>query len=102
MRWPSSLGGECKSQPRSGITLLCPANVDALNRIELATGWFGNLDSLDVAALDLLSHGPSVRYLLSYKRGVVIAPALTPDPTALSFDNLLRTQPYYGCIVAPC
>lgn len=29
-------------------------------RIELALGWYGNLDSLDVAALDLLSHGPHV------------------------------------------
>lgn len=28
--------------------------------VELAIGWFGNLDSLDVATLDLLSHGPSV------------------------------------------
>lgn len=28
--------------------------------VELALGWYGQLDSFDVAALDLLSHGPSV------------------------------------------
>jgi hypothetical protein len=32
-----------------------------VDRIELAIGWFGQLDSLDVATMDLLSHGPTVR-----------------------------------------
>jgi hypothetical protein len=30
--------------------------------IELAIGWFGKFDSLDVATLDLLAHGPSVSF----------------------------------------
>jgi hypothetical protein len=29
-------------------------------RIELTLGWYGKLDSLDVAMLDILSHGPHV------------------------------------------
>jgi hypothetical protein len=28
--------------------------------VELAFGWYGKLDSLDVAMMDLLSHGPHV------------------------------------------
>lgn len=30
------------------------------NSFELALGWFGNYDSYDLAALNLLSHGPPV------------------------------------------
>ncbi len=30
-------------------------------RLELGLGWYGNYDGYDLAALTLLSHGPSVR-----------------------------------------
>jgi hypothetical protein len=30
------------------------------SRLELGVGWFGNYDSYDLAALNLLSHGPTV------------------------------------------
>lgn len=44
-------------QKRAWIVKLTLGNA---YRVELALGWFGKLDSLDVAMLDLLSHGPSV------------------------------------------
>lgn len=34
---------------------------DAQISFELGLGWFGNYDSYDLAALNLLSHGPPVR-----------------------------------------
>lgn len=35
-------------------------------RIELTLGWYGKLDSLDVAMLDILSHGPHVSQTLLF------------------------------------
>ncbi|KAL3964715.1 hypothetical protein ACCO45_001719 [Purpureocillium lilacinum] len=35
--------------------------------IELAVAWFGNMDSLDVAMMDLLSHAPSVSIIPAAK-----------------------------------
>lgn len=37
----------------------------ASDRFELALGWFGNFDSYDLAALNLLAHGPPVRSALA-------------------------------------
>ena len=54
------------------------------NRIELALAWFGGLDSLDAATLDLLSHGPSVcatQYSLVTRTRDMI---LTPLPSSTS------------------
>lgn len=51
-------------------TLQTPREVGimtALRLAELALGWFANFDSVDLAALNLLSHSPTV----SLRRGVV-------------------------------
>lgn len=36
--------------------------VNVCHSTELALAWFGKLDGLDVALLDLLSHGPHVGF----------------------------------------
>lgn len=43
---------------REGGEIWC---ADCGCRFELALGWYGELDSIDLAALGVLSHGPSVR-----------------------------------------
>ncbi|KAF7551504.1 hypothetical protein G7046_g7708 [Stylonectria norvegica] len=58
--------------------------------VELALGWFGQLDSLDVAALDLLSHGPHL-YLLSAFYSLRPTTALS----ALAVDILSAAAPFY-------
>ncbi|KAF7543991.1 hypothetical protein G7Z17_g10310 [Cylindrodendrum hubeiense] len=66
--------------------------------IELALGWFGKLDSLDVAMLDLLSHGPHVSlplllcfYLLSTFYNLSPSTALY----ALLIDITSVAAPFY-------
>jgi len=44
----------------SQISLGSGRNTDGDARIELTLGWYGKLDSLDVAMLNLLAHGPHV------------------------------------------
>ncbi|KAI5465554.1 hypothetical protein BGZ63DRAFT_107838 [Mariannaea sp. PMI_226] len=58
--------------------------------VELALGWFGKLDSLDVAMLDLLSHGPHY-YLLSTFYGVSVSTSLL----ALIIDIVSAAVPFY-------
>lgn len=45
---------------------------------ELALGWFANFDSVDLAALNLLSHGPTVS-LTTRHRHVIFSGALVLD-----------------------
>ncbi|KAI6783871.1 uncharacterized protein J7T54_001747 [Emericellopsis cladophorae] len=58
--------------------------------IELGLGWFGNMDSIDVAAMDLLSHGPSL-YLLTAFYG------LSPSTGMISLlvDITSAAVPFY-------
>ncbi|KAF4984451.1 hypothetical protein FZEAL_352 [Fusarium zealandicum] len=58
--------------------------------IELALGWYGKLDSLDVAMLDMLSHGPHY-YLLSNFYTLSPATALS----ALAIDVVSVAVPFY-------
>ncbi|CAI6092067.1 hypothetical protein V2G26_013626 [Clonostachys chloroleuca] len=58
---------------------------------ELAVGWFGNLDSLDVATMNLLSHGP-VFYLLSTFYNLSPSTAIS----ALLVDIASVALPFYG------
>lgn len=44
----------------SRISLGIRRNTNGVARIELTLGWYGKLDSLDVAMLNLLAHGPHV------------------------------------------
>ncbi|KEY70262.1 hypothetical protein S7711_04370 [Stachybotrys chartarum IBT 7711] len=57
---------------------------------ELALGWFGNLDSIDVATMDLLSHGPSL-YLLSTFYNLSPGTALG----ALAVNTVSAAIPFY-------
>ncbi|KAK7428476.1 hypothetical protein QQZ08_004914 [Neonectria magnoliae] len=58
--------------------------------IELALGWFGKLDSLDVAMLDVLSHSPHF-YLLSTFYNLSPSTALS----ALAIDLTSVAVPFY-------
>ncbi|KAH7023705.1 hypothetical protein EDB80DRAFT_871115 [Ilyonectria destructans] len=58
--------------------------------IQLALGWFGKLDSLDIAMLDLLSHGPHF-YLLSTFYNLSPSTALY----ALLIDMASVAAPFY-------
>ncbi|KPM37759.1 hypothetical protein AK830_g8796 [Neonectria ditissima] len=58
--------------------------------IELALGWFGKLDSLDVAMLDLLSHGPHL-YLLSAFYNLSLSTAFS----AMAVDLISVAVPFY-------
>ncbi|KAM5351327.1 hypothetical protein ACJ41O_004050 [Fusarium nematophilum] len=58
--------------------------------IELALGWYGKLDSLDVAMLDLLSHGPHF-YLLSTFYTLSPVTALS----ALAIDIVSVAVPFF-------
>ncbi|KAF5027242.1 hypothetical protein F66182_658 [Fusarium sp. NRRL 66182] len=57
---------------------------------ELALGWYGKLDSLDVAMLDLLSHGPHY-YLLSTFYGL----GWTTAFSGLAIDIVSVAIPFY-------
>ncbi|KAF4121189.1 Conserved hypothetical, protein [Geosmithia morbida] len=59
--------------------------------VELAVGWFGNLDSLDVATLNLLSHGPPLYLLTTFYE-------LSPLTAMLSFalDVASAAVPFYA------
>jgi len=61
--------GELASVSRSQDTWTEVSVLAGWRLVELALGWYGQLDSFDVAALDLLSHGPSVSTLRSMLRG---------------------------------
>ncbi|KAF4438462.1 hypothetical protein F53441_12785 [Fusarium austroafricanum] len=57
--------------------------------VELTIGWYGRLDSLDVAMLDLLSHGPHF-YLLSTFYGL----NWTTSASALAIDVISVAVPF--------
>ncbi|KAK5990017.1 hypothetical protein PT974_08280 [Cladobotryum mycophilum] len=61
---------------------------------ELALSWFGKLDSLDVAMMDLLSHGPSI-YLLAAFYNLSPTTALA----ALAVDIVSASVPF--CLLRP-
>jgi hypothetical protein len=58
--------------------------------LELATGWFGNLDSLDIAMMDLLSHGPTMYLLTTF---YTLSPATAVS--ALVVDVISVAVPFY-------
>jgi hypothetical protein len=58
--------------------------------VELAFGWYGKLDSLDVAMMDLLSHGPHY-YLLTTFYGLNWTTAIS----ALAIDVVSVAVPFY-------
>lgn len=58
--------------------------------IELAIGWFGELDSLDVATMDLLSHGPALYLLTAFYS---LSP--TTAVSALVVDIVSAALPFY-------
>lgn len=58
--------------------------------VELAIGWFGELDSLDVATMDLLSHGPTL-----YLQTAFYALSPTTAVSALLIDVISAALPFY-------
>ncbi|KAH7328567.1 hypothetical protein B0I35DRAFT_21326 [Stachybotrys elegans] len=58
--------------------------------LELTLGWFGGLDSLDVALMDLLSHGPSLYLLVRF---YTLSPATAIS--ALAIDVVSAAVPFY-------
>ncbi|KAH7170300.1 hypothetical protein EDB81DRAFT_752833 [Dactylonectria macrodidyma] len=82
--------GELAAVSRSQDTWEEVGLLAAWRGIELALGWFGKLDSLDVAMLDLLSHGPHF-YLLSTFYKLSASTALS----ALLIDMISVAAPFY-------
>lgn len=58
--------GELAAVSRSQDTWVEVGVLAGWRLVELGLGWFGRLDSWDVAMLDLLSHGPAVSNALRY------------------------------------
>ncbi|CAM1505416.1 Fc.00g110530.m01.CDS01 [Cosmosporella sp. VM-42] len=82
--------GELAGVSRSQDTWVEVGVLSGWRVIELALGWFAQLDSFDVAALDLLSHGPHL-YLLSTFYTLSPTTALS----ALTIDILSAAVPFY-------
>ncbi|KAM0562143.1 hypothetical protein ACHAPJ_002587 [Fusarium lateritium] len=83
-------GGELAAISRSQDTWGEVSLLAGWRMIELALGWYGKLDSLDVAMLDLLSHGPHY-YLLSSFYGLSWATAAS----GLAIDIASVAVPFY-------
>jgi hypothetical protein len=64
------------------------------NRTELALGWFGNLDSWDIASLNVIAHGPSL-YLLTtfYSLNPFVAVSALAIETLSAFVSFLLLRP---------
>lgn len=82
--------GELASVSRSQDTWSEVAVLAGWRLIELALGWFGNLDSLDVATMDLMSHGPTI-YLLATFYSLSPLTAIS----ALIIDVVSVAVPFY-------
>ncbi|KAK2601751.1 hypothetical protein QQS21_004739 [Conoideocrella luteorostrata] len=82
--------GELDSLTRSPETWNGVAIVAGWKIIELALAWFGKLDSLEAAAMNVLAHGP-VMYLLAAFYGLSPAAAFS----ALAIDVLAIAVPFY-------
>ncbi|KAM0346452.1 hypothetical protein ACHAPU_005517 [Fusarium lateritium] len=83
-------GGELAALSRSQDTWPEVLLLAGWRMIELTIGWYGKLDSLDVAMLDILSHGPHF-YLLSTFYGL----SWTTAASALAIDVISVAVPFY-------
>lgn len=83
-------GGELAAFSRSQDTWAEVLLLAGWRVIELTLGWYGKLDSLDVAMLDILSHGPHF-YLLSTFYGL----NWTTAASALAIDVISVAVPFY-------
>ncbi|KAF4991939.1 hypothetical protein FGRMN_7493 [Fusarium graminum] len=83
-------GGELAALSRSQDTWPEVLLLAGWRMIELTIGWYGKLDSLDVAMLDILSHGPHF-YLLSTFYGLT----WTTAASALAIDVISVAVPFY-------
>ncbi|KAF5669649.1 hypothetical protein FHETE_4889 [Fusarium heterosporum] len=83
-------GGELAALSRSQDTWPEVLLLAGWRMIELTIGWYGKLDSLDVAMLDILSHGPHF-YLLSTFYGLT----WTTAASALAVDVISVAVPFY-------
>ncbi|PSS03807.1 hypothetical protein BD289DRAFT_420249 [Coniella lustricola] len=89
--------GELATVMRTWSTQREVGIMTAWRLIELALGWFANFDSVDLAALNLLSHGP-LFYLLSAFYNIdpkIALGGLAVDVTA-SFVPFLLLRPLSG------
>ncbi|GKT80927.1 hypothetical protein ColTof4_13350 [Colletotrichum tofieldiae] len=78
--------GRTGTPRRRSVSML---TIPVSDRFELALGWFGNFDSYDLAALNLLAHGPPV-YLIATFYNISTATAVS----ALGIEMLSTFVPF--------
>ncbi|GJC86466.1 hypothetical protein ColLi_09304 [Colletotrichum liriopes] len=78
--------GRTGTPRRRSVSVL---TIPVSDRFELALGWFGNFDSYDLAALNLLAHGPPV-YLIATFYNISTATAVS----ALGIEMLSTFVPF--------
>ncbi|KAG5952066.1 hypothetical protein E4U53_001705 [Claviceps sorghi] len=82
--------GKLQSLTRSSDTWSQTAVLTSWRLAELALAWFGELDSLEAASMNILAHGPVI-FLLSAFYGLSTASAIS----ALAVDVLSIAIPFY-------